>query len=84
MAVGRLKCCVANGEGALGQVEYGGEGCHGEEDEGCRGEHHVTSVENDGHGEENVGSQPAAESRPAQERGEQSRTLLSVYSRALK
>ena len=59
------------GEGALGQIHYGGEGGHGEEDEGGRGQHHVAGVQEDGHGEQDVGHQPAAESRPGEtERGD--------------
>lgn len=64
MAVVGFKGVRPYGENTLWHVHDGGEGGHGEEDEGGGGHHHVPGVQNDRHGEEDVGEHPAAKSRP--------------------
>lgn len=54
------------GEHALRHIHDGGEGGHGEEDEGGGGQHHVAGVQDDWHAEQDVGQDPAAERRPVQ------------------
>lgn len=57
----------SDGENTLRHIHDGGEGGHGEENEACSDYHHVTSVQNDWHGEEDVGEHPAAKCSPAKE-----------------
>lgn len=64
MAVIDLKGVRSYAENTLRCVHDGGEGRHGEEDEGGGGYHHVASVQNDRHGEEDIRYQPAAKRRP--------------------
>lgn len=56
----------SDGENTLRHIHDGGEGNHGGENEGGRGHHHVPGVQDDGHGEEDVGKHPAAKRCPAE------------------
>lgn len=63
--------CLEGSRGAYGeqtgrQIPDGGERGHGEEDEGSSGHHHVAGVQDDRHGEQHVGYQPAAERCPGE------------------
>lgn len=64
MAVRGFKGVGAYGENTLWHIHDGGEGGHGEEDKGGGGHHHVPGVQNDRHGEEDIGEQPTAKRRP--------------------
>lgn len=66
MAVLGFKRASSYGEDALGQIHDGGEGGHGEEDKGSSGHHHVTSIQNDWHGEQDIGNHPAAKCSPVE------------------
>ena len=63
------------GKGARGQIHDGREGGHGEEDEGGRGQHQVAGIQEDRHGEQDVGQQPAAEGCP----GETERVEIEIW-----
>lgn len=72
----------SDGENALRHVHDGGEGGHGEENEASSDYHHVTGVQNDGHGEEDVGEQPAAKRSPAEgitETGPMSSFMINIF-----
>lgn len=64
MAVFCMKEVSPNGKNTLWHIHDGGEGGHGEEDEGSSGHHHVPSIQNDWHGEKDVGNDPAAKCSP--------------------
>lgn len=64
MTVLCFKGVSSYGENTLRHIHDGGEGGHGEEEEGSRCHHHVTSIQDDRHGEQDIGKQPAAECSP--------------------
>lgn len=64
MAVLGFEGVISNGENTLRNAHDGGEGGHGEEDEGGGGQQHVPRVQNDRHAEEDIGEQPATKRRP--------------------